>query len=597
MQKTKKNYKYEPLRLCLTYLLLGALLIFVINSIAANLRLNNHEVFDGMSIYIGWVYLLGTTPIIYYILHRNFKSMVQADLAEEKLQKGNQELLATYEELEAMNEEIKQQYDELRIYSTELAINRDRLKRAQAIAHVGNGEITLATKEMWASEESFRIYGFPYDSPILPLQVAQELVQKKDRSKMDEALQKLIKLDERYDVKFRINRQSDGEERILHSVAILDRDSDGTPLKVIGVLQDVTEQERTEEQMRFYAEHDIITGLHNRWYFEQEIVDIMINAKSVGIIMCDIDGLKLINDTLGEEAGDQYLVAFANILKEACPPEGVVARIGGDEFTIVLKDTAEEEVEQIYRLINTGVEHFNRKKLSMLLSISMGVCYRELCERETLPNVLKEAEEQMNFHKLLQGQSTRSKTVDILMKTLEARDYITEGHSDRLQQMMVEVGKRVGMDELEKSRLTLFACFHDIGKVGIPDSILFKPGKLDKEEFEEMKKHSEIGYRIANASPDLAYISDFILKHHEWWNGQGYPLGLDGEEIPLECRILSIADAYDSMSNDRPYRKAMAYEDRIDELRRFSGIQFDPNLVAIFIDLLNESPEDGGITT
>lgn len=588
MKKSRKKYKYVPLKLCLAYLLSGALLISVINNIAAGLKLNNHELFDMISVYIGWVYLFGTTPIIYYILYRNFKSIAQADLAEENLQKGNEELLATYEELEAMNEEIMQQYNELRLYNNELAISRDRLKRSQAIAQVGNWEITVATREIWASEEVFRIYGLSYDSPIVPLQVLREIVQKKDQPKIEQAMQNLIMFDEPYDIKFKISRHGDGEERILHSVAVLDRDSAGTPLKVIGVLQDVTEQERSQQQMRYYLEHDIITGLYNRWYFEREISDIMIKAKSMGIITCDIDGLKLINDTMGQEAGDQYLVAFANILKESCPPEAVIAKSGGDEFIIVLKDIAKEEMEEIYHMINTGVEDFNRKGPSMLLSISMGMGYRELCDHLTLSDVRKEAEEQMNFNKLLQSQSTRSKTVDILMKTLEARDYITEGHSDRIQQIMVEVGKRVGLDDLDMGRLTLFARFHDIGKVGIPDAILFKPGPLNYEEFEEMKKHSEIGYHIAKASPDLAYISDFILKHHEWWNGQGYPLGLAGEEIPIECRILSIADAYDSMRNDRPYRKAMAYQDIIDELLRFSGIQFDPDLVAVFLELLND---------
>ena len=100
--------------------------------------------------------------------------------------------------------------------------------------------------------------------------------------------------------------------------------------------------------------------------------------------------------------------------------------------------------------------------------------------------------------------------------------------------------------------------FHDIGKVGIPDRILFKPGRLTDEEYKEMKRHSEIGHRIAQSAPDLQPIADYILRHHEWWNGGGYPLGLSGENIPLECRILAIADAYDAMTSDRPYRKAMS---------------------------------------
>ena len=134
--------------------------------------------------------------------------------------------------------------------------------------------------------------------------------------------------------------------------------------------------------------------------------------------------------------------------------------------------------------------------------------------------------------------------------------------------------------------LGLLARFHDLGKVGIPDNILNKPGKLTDEEFDRMRKHSEMGYRIAQSVPDLAPIADLILKHHEWWDGRGYPLGLAGESIPLSCRILFIADAYDAMTEDRPYRKAMDRGEAIEELQRCAGTQFDPDLVADFIDLL-----------
>jgi len=127
--------------------------------------------------------------------------------------------------------------------------------------------------------------------------------------------------------------------------------------------------------------------------------------------------------------------------------------------------------------------------------------------------------------------------------------------------------------------MRLLAQFHDIGKVGIPDRILFKPGPLTPQEIEEMRKHCEIGHRIALSAPDLVPIADWILKHHEWWNGQGYPLGLKGEEIPLECRILSIVDAYDAMTNNRPYRKALPHQVAMEELIKCSGTQFEPHLV------------------
>lgn len=145
----------------------------------------------------------------------------------------------------------------------------------------------------------------------------------------------------------------------------------------------------------------------------------------------------------------------------------------------------------------------------------------------------------------------------------------------------------MGLSEMRiQADLRLFAQFHDIGKVGIPDQILFKNGPLTLEEMVIMKRHCEIGYRIAQASPDLLPIAEWILKHHEWWNGKGYPLGLKGEEIPLECRILAIADAYDAMTNDRPYRKALTREEALSEIKKCSGTQFDPRLVDMFLKMM-----------
>jgi HD-GYP domain-containing protein (c-di-GMP phosphodiesterase class II) len=144
------------------------------------------------------------------------------------------------------------------------------------------------------------------------------------------------------------------------------------------------------------------------------------------------------------------------------------------------------------------------------------------------------------------------------------------------------LGEAAGLPKRTLSELRLSAQFHDIGKVGIPDRILFKPGPLTSQEYSEMKRHCEIGHRIALSTPDLAPIAKYILHHHEWWNGQGYPMGLKGSEIPLECRILAIVDAYDAMTNNRPYRQAMTHKQAIAELKRCSGKQFDPWLTAIF---------------
>lgn len=190
--------------------------------------------------------------------------------------------------------------------------------------------------------------------------------------------------------------------------------------------------------------------------------------------------------------------------------------------------------------------------------------------------------------KLLRSQSTRSGLVNTMMTLLEARDFITEGHAERLELLVSSLAERMAFSSNQLDAMRLFAKFHDIGKVGISDAILFKPGPLTAEERAEMRRHSEIGYRIALASSDLVYIAEWILRHHEWWDGSGYPIGLSGTAIPIECRILSIADAFDAMTSDRPYRKAMSVEQAVVELRKFAGIQFDPELLASFCELLQQ---------
>ena len=194
----------------------------------------------------------------------------------------------------------------------------------------------------------------------------------------------------------------------------------------------------------------------------------------------------------------------------------------------------------------------------------------------------------MYRQKLSSSQSARSGVVHTIMKMLEVRDFETEEHSQRLARMAVGLSDRVGLPGHRKNDLRLLAQFHDIGKIGIPDKILLKPGALTSEERKEIERHSEIGHRIATVIPELQPVAEFILKHHERWDGKGYPLGLKGELIPIENRILAIVDAFDAMTSDRPYRKAMKADEAFAELRKCQGSQFDPILVELFLTMSTE---------
>ena len=356
--------------------------------------------------------------------------------------------------------------------------------------------------------------------------------------------------------------------------------------EVIAIVRDITSRKEMEEKLHYFAFHDRVTGLYNRVYFEEKLQQLTDgNQMPIGIIMCDIDGLKLVNDTFGHQAGDQLLVSAANIIAHCIADNGEVARVGGDEFAIILPNKNRVQVEEFCHHIGERVRVFRSENTQIPMSISTGLSVR-IHPEQSMIEVFKAADDNMYRQKLYSSQSVRSSIVQTLGKALEARDFVTDGHADRLQHLIVELAIAVGLSDSKLSDLRLFGRFHDVGKVGIPDEILFKPGRLTKDEFDIMKRHCEIGYRIAQSSGDLAPIADWILKHQEWWDGQGYPLGIKGNEIPLACRILSIVDAYDAMTNDRPYRKAMPHDAAIVELERCAGTQFDPGLVELFKQLV-----------
>jgi len=363
-------------------------------------------------------------------------------------------------------------------------------------------------------------------------------------------------------------------------------DSEGNVTGVASIGKDITEFKIFQEKLEHMSFHDSLTDLYNRTYFEEKM-RLLENGDStpVGIIVCDVNGLKLVNDSLGHGAGDKLLRLTASLIKMSFREEDLIFRIGGDEFAIILPKSELPVVEQACNRIRKSVERYNVENEEFPLSLSMGFAVSEKTN-VNLDKVFKEADDGMYRQKMHRSKSARSAIVHAMMKALEARDFITEGHADRLQNLVVSLGGAMSLSQRTLADLRLLAKFHDIGKVGIPDRILFKPGRLTEEEFKEMQRHSDIGHRIAQSAPDLLPIADFILRHHEWWNGQGYPLGLKEEAIPLECRILAIADAYDAMTSNRPYRKAMSQEQAFQELNKHIGIQFDPILVPIFIRVI-----------
>jgi len=342
------------------------------------------------------------------------------------------------------------------------------------------------------------------------------------------------------------------------------------------------ENRHNREQLTYMTLHDQLTGLYNRIYFDNELERLKSGAGyPLAVISADIDGLKLINETLGQKAGDRYLQICADRFKTALRRGDLLARIGGDEFAAILPQISESSAWEVVERIYQAIDHFNKENDELPLLVSLGCAVSR--DKEENPAVtLKHAEKLMRFEKQNRSGSSRGQVVSALLAALAERDYITGGHAQRLQELCQKMGRAAGLDRSRLAALDLVAQVHDLGKIGIPDEILFKTSGLTEGEWEIMRLHPEKGYRIACASPELEGIADLILRHHEKYDGTGYPLGLQGEQIPLECRILTIADAFDAMTNDRPYRRAKTTREALAEINNCSGTQFDPQLVDIF---------------
>ncbi len=336
------------------------------------------------------------------------------------------------------------------------------------------------------------------------------------------------------------------------------------------------------------SRHDSLTGLYNRasFEYEKERLDTE-NFLPLTVIVGDINGLKIINDALGHSEGDKLLITIGKILDRCCRKDDFVVRIGGDEFIILLPKTSSESAFEITKKIYDACDDYNNKISGELyhISISLGAATRTSIH-ESLDGILKVAEDFMYKRKLLEGRSFHSSIVTSMKTALFEKSHETEQHAQRLIYLSKAVGQTIGLSNQQFDELELFSALHDIGKISIDNQILNKPAKLTDEEWVAMKKHSEIGYRIAMASPELMSIAYYILTHHERWDGKGYPQGLAGESIPLLSRILAVTDAYDAMTSDRPYRKGMSKQDAIKEIKNNSGTQFDPNIADVFIGII-----------
>lgn len=348
--------------------------------------------------------------------------------------------------------------------------------------------------------------------------------------------------------------------------------------EVVAVARNITEKKLTDLHITYLSYHDQLTGLYNRRYFEEEFrrLDTPRNLP-FSLAMADVNGLKLTNDAFGHTAGDALLVRVAEIISRECRADDIVARIGGDEFVMLFPKTSEQEVKGIIHRIQQAIAQVETERI--ILSVSIGWSTKTEASAD-LEEALAHAEENMYRKKLVESQSMRNETIQVILKTLGEKNAWEEDHSVRVGKLCREIGQALGLEREALGELETAGLMHDIGKIAVSDTVLTKTAPLTELEQEEMRKHPETGYQILKSADAYTSLAEVVLSHHEHWDGSGYPRGLKGQEIPYYSRIIAVADAFETLMRPRRGREALDVDGALAAVQGCAGVQFDPEVVA-----------------
>jgi diguanylate cyclase (GGDEF)-like protein/PAS domain S-box-containing protein len=464
-------------------------------------------------------------------------------------------------------------------YEQELYKERERFKIT--LSSIGDGvistdmggNVTLLNKqaEKLTGWEHLHALGRPFDEIF---NIVNEKTRVKNESPIRRVIQSGITLGLANHTVL-ISRY--GTEYSIADSAAPIKDGRGKILGVVIVFRDVTEEKKRQDQIRYISYHDALTGLYNRRYCEEQLaaVDIMENLP-ISVVMGDLNGLKMTNDAFGHTQGDRLLQKAAEAIGAACGANGIAARWGGDEFVVLLPGTNREAAEKIVEKIEK-IES-GMKVGPIGVSVSFG-CGTKEKDTEEIRTALKNAEDRMYENKVVESESTRGQLIETMIATLCDNNPFEIKHYKRVGELAQKIGEAMHLPKDDIARLKKIGRLHDIGKIAVDSAILSKKGTLTQKEMDEIRRHPDIGYKILKSSKDTAAIAEYVLYHHERYDGQGFPAGLKGEKIPLLSRIVMVADAFDAMTHDRSYRKAMTVREAVGELESNKGTQFDPAVV------------------
>jgi len=486
------------------------------------------------------------------------------------------ELVIANKELIFQNEEKEKRAAELVLANKELVFqNGEKEKRAAELV-IANEELVFQNKEK--------------EKRAAELAVANKELVFQNGEKEKRAAELIIANEELvFQNKEKENRAAElviaNKEKVDRSIELVvaNKEKEDRAAELVIVNKDLVVQNKKNSYLGF---HDQLTGLYNRRFYEEELK--RLDTKSnlpLTIAMGDVNGLKLVNDSFGHAMGDELLRKVTEAIENSCRANDIIARLGGDEFVIILPKTTGFEAKMVIKRI---WERAAREKVNSLnVSISFGYATKTN-EKENVQEIFKKAEDHMYKHKVYESSSTRSTTVDLIINTLYEKNNREMLHSNRVSKLCEDIATKMNFDKDDVNKIRTAGLMHDIGKIGITEKILNKPQKLNNDEWTEMKRHPEIGYRILSSVHEFSEIADYVLEHQERWDGKGYPRGLKGEKISIQSRIIGIADAFDAMTTHRAYGIVLSEKDAIDEIKKCSGTQFDPMIAKIFVEKVLE---------
>lgn len=350
---------------------------------------------------------------------------------------------------------------------------------------------------------------------------------------------------------------------------------------VLLLARDITERKQRLEKIEYLSYHDQLTGLYNRRRYRQQIIRVDVPENlPLAVIMADLNGLKLTNDAFGHQMGDVLLSRTADVLRRICDEEAIY-HMGGDEFVLILPKTDDKAAGEICRRIQQEV---SAESTGMLVfSVSIGYAVKH-SPKESYSDIFRQAEDDMYRHKLTEGVEMRRRAVHQILQTLYQRSPREMQHSQTVGDLCRKIALTLGMSPEMAEQAYQAGVMHDIGKIGIDQALLEKTTRLNSGELREMRRHSEMGYRLLNSVHGLAHIAPFVLEHHERWDGTGYPKGIAGDKITLIARIIAVADGYDAMVSPRTYKSPMSPKEAIREVCRCAGNQYDPKVAKALVE-------------